>query len=123
MHHSPGFLKLTGAVKRRIKEISLPDLMTMRNEKKPHILIDVREDREWTRGRIKGAIHMGKGILERDIERRVPQKGTAIVLYCGGGYRSALAAESLSKMGYRNVTSLKGGWKGWKKAGGGVVGR
>ena len=81
------------------------------------VVVDVREDSEWARGHIPGAIHLGKGVIERDIERTIPDKGTPIVLYCGGGYRSALAADNIQKMGYRNVISMDGGWRGWTEPG------
>ncbi len=84
------------------------------------VLIDVREDREWNEAHAKGAIHMGKGVIERDIERSIPDPDAEIVLYCGGGYRSALAARSLGEMGYRNVVSMAGGWRAWQAAGEGV---
>ena len=83
----------------------------------PHLLIDVREDSEWAAGHAKGALHLGKGIIERDIETKVPQKDTKLVLYCGGGFRSALAGDALQKMGYKRVISLDGGWKAYQGAG------
>ncbi|MCS7045598.1 MAG: rhodanese-like domain-containing protein, partial [Gemmataceae bacterium] len=85
--------------------------------REPFVLIDVREDHEWAKGHIPGAIHLGKGIIERDIEARVPDPTTPLVLYCGGGYRSALAADNLQKMGYVNVLSMDGGWRAWKELG------
>jgi rhodanese-related sulfurtransferase len=121
MHHSPGFLKLTSSARKKVSEISVSDLKNLKRGENDVVLIDVREDREWDNGRIAGSIHLGRGILERDIEKRVPQKKAPIVLYCGGGYRSVLAAESLKKMGYRNVASLRGGWKAWKESKGSVV--
>ncbi|HNY40066.1 MAG TPA: rhodanese-like domain-containing protein, partial [Bryobacteraceae bacterium] len=83
----------------------------------PHVLIDTREDSEWARGHLPGAIHLCKGIIEHDIEAKVPDKATTLVLYCGGGYRSALAGDNLLKMGYTNVISMDGGWRGWTEAG------
>jgi rhodanese-related sulfurtransferase len=116
MKHSPGFLKLVAAAKRRIPEVTVADVREKFRRKHRVVLIDVREDHEWRKGRIPGSIHLGKGVIERDIERRVPGKQREIVLYCGGGYRSALAGDMLRKMGYRNTASLAGGWKAWKRA-------
>jgi rhodanese-related sulfurtransferase len=90
----------------------------MLKERNDTTLIDVREDHEWNEGHVAGAIHMARGIIERDIEKAIPDKNAEIVLYCGGGFRSVLSAESLKKMGYRNVSSMKGGWRGWKESGG-----
>ena len=93
---------------------------TSRNSSTPankFILIDTREDTEWARGHIPGAVHLGKGVIERDIEKTIPDKDATLVLYCGGGFRSALAADNLQKMGYRNVISMDGGWRGWTEAG------
>lgn len=120
-HHSPAFLKIVNAAKKRVREIGIPEVRAMLKRKAPFRFIDVREDHEWEAGRARGAEHLGRGILERDIEAAVPDKRTAIVLYCGGGYRSALAAENLQKMGYRRVWSMAGGWRGWKDAGAPVV--
>jgi len=114
-HHSPGFLKLVNDAKSRIREINIDEYRKMPRE--GHLLIDVREDNEYAAGHAAGAIHLGKGIIERDIETRVPDKSTTLVLYCGGGFRSALAADALQKMGYRNVLSLDGGWRAWNSAG------
>jgi rhodanese-related sulfurtransferase len=121
MHHSRGFLKLTNAARKRVREVSIKDVMAMQENKEDFVLVDVREDREWERGRIRGAVHLGKGILERDVERRIPEKEKQVVLYCRGGFRSLLAAENLRKMGYRKTASMKGGWRAWKKAKGKVV--
>lgn len=112
-HHSPGFLALTAEAKAHVKEISISEYRALPSD---YLLIDVREDNEWTAGHAKGATHLSRGIIERDIETSVPAKETKIVLYCGGGYRSALAAESLGKMGYVNVWSLDGGWRAWNQA-------
>lgn len=112
-NHNPGFLALVKEAKRRVKEVEIGEYKTLGN----HILIDVREDNEWAAGHAAGAIHLGKGIIERDIETQVPDKSAKIVLYCGGGYRSALAAEALGKMGYTNAISLEGGWRAWNEAG------
>jgi rhodanese-related sulfurtransferase len=115
MKHSEGFLKLVNDAKSRVKEISIEELKTMPRE--GYQLIDVREDSEWGAGHAAGAIHLGKGIIERDIEAKVPDKAETLVLYCGGGFRSALAADALQKMGYQNPISLDGGWRAWNQAG------
>ena len=115
MNHASGFLALVSDAKTRIKEINVEAYRKMATAEP--LLIDVREESEWAAGHAKGAIHLGKGIIERDIERMVPDKETRIVLYCGGGYRSALAADSLGKMGYANVISLDGGWKAYSESG------
>jgi rhodanese-related sulfurtransferase len=117
MEHSPAFLKLVDDAKERVSHLGIADAHA-RIEKDPSIrLIDIREDREWALGHIAGATHMGKGIIERDIEKAVPDKGAEIILYCGGGYRSVLSAEALGKMGYTNVHSIDGGWREWVAAG------
>jgi rhodanese-related sulfurtransferase len=116
MQHSPGFLKLAEDALARVKEIS-PEAAAKRMHSPGHALIDVREDSEWNAGHANGAIHLGKGIIERDIEARIPAKGTTLLLYCGGGYRSALAADNLQKMGYTDVYSVRGGWKAWRAEG------
>jgi rhodanese-related sulfurtransferase len=113
--HNPGFLTLVNDAKSRIREITIGDYQKM--PRQGHLLIDVREDNEWSAGHAAGAIHLGKGIIERDIETKVPDKSTTMVLYCGGGYRSALAADALQKMGYENAISLDGGWRAWNAAG------
>jgi rhodanese-related sulfurtransferase len=117
MDHADGFLKLVKDAKKRIKEEDFRETKKKLDAGDKLILIDVREDTEWARGHIAGAVHMGKGVIERDIEKAIPDKETPIVLYCGGGFRSALAADNLQKMGYRNVISMDGGWKGWTEAG------
>lgn len=117
MAHSPKFLEIVNDAKSRVKEIDLEGYRRMLAAKEPHILVDVREDNEWAAGHAAGAVHLGKGIIERDIETKVPDQDTHLVLYCGGGFRSALAADNLQKMGYRNAISLDGGWKAWQKAG------
>ena len=113
MYHSPGFLAIVDDAKSRIREIDIAALVKMREASTPHLLVDTREDGEWAAGRITGAIHIGRGIIERDIEVKVPEKETLLVLYCGGGYRSALAADNLQRMGYSNCFSLAEGWRGW----------
>ena len=111
MKHTIEFETLVAEVKTRVREISAQALREL--PKSSYILIDVREDSEWAAGRIMGAVHLGRGIIERDIVGAVPDKAAHLVLYCGGGYRSALAADSLQKMGYSHVESLIGGWSGW----------
>lgn len=115
MKHSERFLALVNDAKSRVREIGIEDYKKMPRE--GHVLIDVREDHEWAAGRAAGAIHLGKGIIERDIETKVPDKSATLVLYCGGGYRSALVADALQKMGYKNPISLDGGWRAWNEAG------
>lgn len=119
MKHSPGFLQLVADAKKRVREIPVS-----RVKKKlrtgPVVFIDIREEHEWEAGHAAGAIHLGKGVIERDIERRVPDRSCEVILYCGGGYRSALAGDNLRKMGYRNVLSMAGGWKAWKRSRGKV---
>jgi rhodanese-related sulfurtransferase len=115
--HPEGFLKLVKEAKTRIKEEDFRDIKKKLDAGEPMIIIDTREDNEWTRGHIPNAVHLGKGVIERDIEKAVPDKDATLVLYCGGGYRSALAADNLQKMGYRKVISMDGGWRGWTEAG------
>lgn len=118
MKHSPGFLKITNDAKSRTKEISVSEVINeLKSGEKLHF-IDVREDHEWSEGSCAGAIHLGRGILERDIENLIRDKDARIALYCGGGFRSALAADNLQKMGYANVRSMAGGYKAWLAAGG-----
>ena len=105
--HNPGFLKLVNDAKSRVKEVNIDQYQKM--PKGSHVLIDTREDREWEAGHATGAVHLSKGIIERDIESEVPDKSTTLVLYCGGGFRSALVADALQKMGYTNVISMEGG--------------
>jgi rhodanese-related sulfurtransferase len=116
-HHNPAFLALVNDAKSRIREIHLGEYQQMRESGTEHVLIDTREDNEWNMGHAAGAVHLGKGIIERDIETRLPDKSATLVLYCGGGYRSALAADALRKMGYENAISLAGGWRAWQQAG------
>lgn len=115
MEHTEGFLNIVNDAKTRVREVSVAETQQRIRENKDAKLIDVREDNEWDAAHATGAIHLGKGIIERDIERTVPDKDTELILYCGGGYRSALATDSLQKMGYTNVFSLAGGWKAWIK--------
>jgi rhodanese-related sulfurtransferase len=118
--HSPGFLALVADAKTRIRET---DVVTVRNRLEAghrFQLVDVREESEWSRGHLPGAVHMGKGVIERDIEKIIPDHDAEIVLYCGGGFRSALAADALQRMGYRRVLSMDGGFTGWLAGGGRV---
>jgi rhodanese-related sulfurtransferase len=115
--HSAGFLKLVNDAKSRIQEIDIAAYKKMVAVKEAHLLVDTREDNEWQAGHMAGAVHLSKGIIERDIEAKVPDKSTRIVLYCGGGFRSALAADNLQKMGYTNAISLDGGWRALKDSG------
>jgi rhodanese-related sulfurtransferase len=117
MVHSPGFLKLVNEAKSRISQTDINGYKMMLADGKKPLLIDTRDDSEWAAGHAAGAIHLSKGIIERDIEAAVPDKNTEMVLYCGGGFRSALAAEALQKMGYTNVVSLDGGWRAWQQGG------
>jgi len=117
MKHSEGFLKVVNDAKSRIREVSVAETQARMRHDADVKLIDVREDHEWEAAHAAGAMHLGKGIIERDIENTVPDKSTEIILYCGGGYRSALAADVLQKMGYTNVFSMAGGWKAWQEEG------
>jgi len=117
MAHNPGFLNLVNDAKSRVKEIDIEGYRKMVAEKEPHILVDTREESEWTAGHVKGAVHLSKGVIERDIETKVPDKSAKLVLYCGGGFRSALVADNLQKMGYTNAISLDGGWRALKESG------
>ena len=110
--HSPGFERLCAEARARVREVSVAEAARMAAEPGT-LLVDVREESEWAAGHAAGAIHLGKGIIERDIEERVPDPRTRLVCYCGGGYRSALVAESLQRMGYDNVLSVAGGWRAW----------
>ncbi len=120
MKHSPRFLALVDDAKSRVREMQPSDLLARLAAGEPWIVIDVREESEWAAGHARGALYLGRGILERDVEARFPEADAPLVLYCGGGYRSALSADSLQKMGYTNVWSLADGWRGWKAAGGEV---
>ena len=112
MQHSPGFLTLVNEARTRVKEITVDDARARLGRNPKAVLMDVREDSEWLAGRAVQAIHLGKGILERDLEKTVPALETEIIMYCGGGYRSVLTADAAQRMGYRNVVSLIGGYKG-----------
>jgi len=117
MTHAPKFLALVNDAKKRVKETNVADVKRRMDAGERITLIDVREESEWANGHLPGAVHLGKGIIERDIEQRIPTTDTKLILYCGGGFRSALAADNLQKMGYSNVESMDGGWKGWLAAG------
>ena len=117
MAHAPKFLKLVNETKARVTETNVADVKRRIDAGEKFLLVDVREDNEWAQGHLPGAVHLGKGIIERDIEARVPDTGAKVVLYCGGGFRSALVADNLQKMGYTNVESMDGGWRGWLEAG------
>jgi rhodanese-related sulfurtransferase len=117
MKHNQGFLALVNDAKSRIREINIDAYKKMAASGEAHVLIDVREESEWTAGHVKGAMHLGKGIIERDIETKVPDKDAVLVLYCGGGFRSALVADNLRKMGYKNPISLDGGWRALSQSG------
>jgi rhodanese-related sulfurtransferase len=122
MKHSEGFLKLVNDAKSRIREVTADETRERMQSGDAVRLIDVREDNEWDAGRAAGSTHLAKGIIERDIEATVPDKATELILYCGGGFRSALAADVLAQMGYTNVFSMAGGWKAWKDSGAPIEG-
>jgi len=117
MDHSPGFLKLVNDAKTRVREVSLEQAQARLKQNPQAVLLDVREDHEWAAGHAVGARHLGRGILERDLEKLHPDPNTEIIMYCGGGFRSALACDAAQKMGYQNVLSLAGGYKAMVKAG------
>jgi len=117
MKHSPQFLKLVNDAKTRVKETNVADVKRRMDSGEKFLLVDVREDNEWANGHLPGAVHMGRGIIERDVETAVPDSSTKMILYCGGGFRSALVADNLQKMGYTDVESMDGGWRGWNEAG------
>ncbi|MFI5094239.1 MAG: rhodanese-like domain-containing protein [Candidatus Acidiferrum sp.] len=117
MVHAPQFLKLVQETRPRVKETNVPDVKRRMDAGEKMLLVDVREDHEWVKGHLPGAVHMGRGVIERDIEQKVPDTNAKLVLYCGGGYRSVLVADNLQKMGYTNVESMDGGWRGWTEAG------
>ena len=115
--HAPGFLKLVDEAKTRVREVSAAETRARMASNPSAKLVDVREDLEWQAGRAAGAVHLGKGIIERDIEGQIPDKDAEIILYCGGGFRSAIAGDALQQMGYTNVTSMAGGWRAWNDIG------
>jgi rhodanese-related sulfurtransferase len=117
MKHSPGFLKIVNDAKSRIQKADFREVKQWIDDRQEITLVDVREESEWARGHLPGAVYLGKGIIERDIEGAFPDKQSRLVLYCGGGFRSALVADNLQKMGYTNVVSMDGGWRGWTDAG------
>lgn len=117
MKHNPQFLKISEDAKSRVRECTVHDVKQRLDAGLPTILIDVREESEFRAGHLPGAVHIGKGVIERDIETKVPDPTTELFLYCGGGYRSALSADNLQKMGYTNVTSVDGGWRSWTESG------
>jgi len=117
MKHNPGFLALVNDAKTRVREIDVAGYKQMREAGEPHLLVDTREESEWAAGHVAGAVHMSKGVIERDIETKVPDKSVKLVLYCGGGFRSALVADNLQKMGYTAALSLDGGWRALKESG------
>jgi rhodanese-related sulfurtransferase len=121
-HHSPGFLRLVNDARARVRETDVATIRTRLAHGEHFQLVDVREESEFAAGHIPGALHLSKGTIERDIETSIPDPETEIVLYCGGGFRSALVADNLQRMGYRNVLSMDGGWRGWTSAGGAVAG-
>lgn len=113
MKHAPGFLRIVADAKTRVKECTIDEMVARQKSGDAFTLIDVREESEYAAGHLPGAVHIGKGVIERDIEAKIPDAATPLVLYCGGGFRSALAADVLGKMGYTNVVSMDGGWRGW----------
>ncbi|MBI4446435.1 MAG: sulfurtransferase [Acidobacteria bacterium] len=115
MQHSEGFLQLVNAAKARIKQTTVDTVSARLRAGEKLTLLDVREDNEWQRGHIPGSVHLAKGIIERDIEQKFPSKDRELILYCGGGFRSALAADALQQMGYTNVMSMDGGWREWNE--------
>jgi rhodanese-related sulfurtransferase len=117
MKHSEGFEKLVSDAKTRVRETTVQDVQKRMEKGEKLNLVDVREDSEWAKGHLPGAKHVGKGVIERDIETTIPDKNAEVILYCGGGFRSALAGDALQKMGYKNVVSMDGGWRGWTEKG------
>jgi rhodanese-related sulfurtransferase len=117
MDHSPEFLQLVNDAKSRVRQTDIEGYKKMVTAGEPHILVDTREDNEWEANHVKNAVHLSRGIIERDIVAKVPDKNTTLILYCGGGFRSALVADNLQKMGYKNAISLDGGWRALKASG------
>lgn len=115
--HAPGFLNIVNDAKSRVRECTLADVQARRAAGETFTLVDVREESEFAKAHIPGAVHLGKGVIERDIEEKIPDPAAPLVLYCGGGFRSALAADNIQKMGYTNVLSMDGGWRAWTEAG------
>ncbi|AWM40725.1 Thiosulfate sulfurtransferase GlpE [Gemmata obscuriglobus] len=115
--HAPGFLKIVADAKTRVTECTVDDVRARRDAGESFVLVDVREESEFAAGHVPGAIHIGKGVIERDVEAKIPDPAAPVVLYCGGGFRSALAADALQKMGYTNVISMDGGWRAWTEKG------
>ncbi len=115
--HTPGFIKIVDDAKTRVRECTIEDVCRRQAAGEKLTLVDVREESEFAKGHIPGSIHLGKGVIERDIEMKLPDQAAELILYCGGGYRSALAADNIQKMGYTNVISMDGGWRGWTEAG------
>ena len=120
MSHSPEFLRIVDDAKSRVKQTDVPAVLARVKKGEKLLIVDVREDNEWAKGRIAGSLHLGKGVIERDVEAAIPDKKVEVILYCGGGFRSALSADNLQKMGYKNVVSMDGGWRSWVEAGGPV---
>jgi len=115
--HSPAFLALVEAARRGVRTTTIPEYLARLERGERPLLVDVREDREWDAGHVPGAVHLGKGIIERDIEKTVPDRAAPVVLYCGGGFRTVLVCENLQRMGYVNCVSLDGGWREWNERG------
>ncbi len=120
-NRSPGFVAICTDAKKHITEMTLEQMQELADKGENFVLIDVREDNEWEKGHLPNAIHIGKGVIERDIEKQVPDQDTQLILYCGGGSRSALAAENLKRMGYTKAASLIGGFRGWRDEGGKII--
>jgi rhodanese-related sulfurtransferase len=118
--HAPGFLKVVNDAKQRVRECTIQEMKDRQQRGEKFVLVDVREESEFAKGHIPGAVHLGKGVIERDIEGVYPDLATPFVLYCGGGFRSALAADNIQKMGYTDVISMDGGWRGWTESNGAV---
>ena len=117
MSHAEGFLKLVSEARLNVRECTVDDVWLKMQQGENFILVDTREDGEWSKGHISQSIHIGKGVIERDLEAKIPDKHSLIILYCGGGFRSVLAAEAVQKMGYTNVISMDGGWRSWCEKG------